>query len=305
MTNTEPDRCSWSDLPVDQCAHCKGLPDMEPIGLADLTNRSVGDWQPAENVIHIAQLEQLAGRRLPEYRWTKRSPEWKVAKPEPVTCDHREDDLCGDCSSLLDDILEDLPHIIEELTTTLTKGSRFAPRGWAKGDEERPDEAPIPWSVAASSVLGEAAAYQASSEDLSRHEQLAKLSSIATRAHHIIERPKDRHITQCPHCQQVLWLEAKTGFECPTEGCGYACDTWSTHLNDLINTRPDVMLTMDELVLVFGGNPETVRKRIQRAVTNQGLPREHRKVWRDGAIVEGPWVYRLSDVRHYTHQETA
>lgn len=261
------------------------------------------EWIDADVVIRLSELEQLAGHPLPAYRVTKRTPQWNVIDPKPTHCEHREDDLCPECSDLLDDLITDLPGIIEQLCVTLRKGSRFAPRGWAKGDEERPDEATIPWSIAASTLLDEINRFT-SANNHSRAWQLGALSSIASRAHHIIDRPRDRHITICPRCSQTLWLDDKTAFTCPTTDCGYACDSWSSHIADLLATQPDVMLTMDELTLAIDAKPETIRKRIQRAVATKGMPRERRKVWRDGRIVEGPWVYRLTDVNHYT-QDTA
>lgn len=286
MTSNEA-RCKYTDLPISGCG-------------CDQHHR------PEQTVVSIAALERLAGHPLPQYRAIRR-PEWKVTEPKETRCDHREDDLCNECDALLDSLLADLPHIVEELGFAMRKDVRFKPHGHRKGDAEHPDEAPLPWSPPAAALLGELNEFMADPPGL-RTEQLAELSWIAQRAHRIIERPKDRQITMCPTCRSDIEIpddDPQTRIIlCAVQGCGY-CASWPQHKIDILHANTDALLTMTELatILTEDTDPaayERTRNRIRYLERRKGLARERiqRPDWgANGEIVtEAKWVYRLGDV---------
>ncbi len=288
--------CEWSDLPPDQCGHCAGLP----------------------SVVSIGVVEQVAQRRMPEVRVRPR--EWHVPEPQAVKCDHRVDDLCGDCSKILDGLLADLPAVVAELVTAMRKGYRFTPHGWRKGDVETPDEAPIGWNPAAAGVLHDVRFFMAD-PPTDRHLQLFELSRLIRRAHRVIDRPADREVTMCPECRgEIVVTNRSLAVTCgativendpdakPVDGepapqrrriCTYAAD-WKQHRRDLLAVNQDAQLTMDDLLAVLSDAGENInRDKINNLVRRHGLPREEIRtaVWVDGRIdPRTKWVYRLGDV---------
>lgn len=256
-------------------------------------------------VISLAALERLAGHPLPAYRMRARDPHWKVPDPQRTVCDHRDDDLCGPCSTLLDQLLADLPDLVEQVGIAMRKAVRFPPHGHRRGDTETPDESPIPWNQAAALALGDLQRLIATGRHTSRHALLADLSRAARRAHRVIDRPRDRTFTMCPVCRTELVVpEADPDnrqIVCTTNGCSYSA-SWDQHQSDLLDANGDAMLTMNDLVLVLtrAGEPMT-RDRINNMIRRHGLPREQISdpKWEDGKVVvtEPKWVYRLRDVR--------
>lgn len=264
------------------------------------------EWIDADVVIKLSELEQLAGRPLPACRVQTRAekdptvPDWHVPEPKATWCEHRQDDLCGECAKLLDGLEADLPALIHDLGLALTLRTRFAPRGHRKGDTEHPDESQIPLSLAASARLSDFHAFLAQRPTLDRHEALKRLSALAEKAHRTIDRPKDRIYTRCPLCAEDIWLDQTGPVYCPSQDCGYTAATWTRHQTDLLDASGDAWLTIADLVTIIGGDPKTVRNRIEYLSRRQGLPRERieRPAWDHGHIItEAQWVYRLRDVR--------
>ena len=303
-------RCPISDLPTDECGcrrHHHHLP----------------------TVISAEALERLAGHPIPAVRMLRRR-EWNVPEPTRTVCTHRKDDLCGPCAKLLQGLLDDLPELVEQLTITLRKGHRFAPKGVMQGDTTRTEEAPIPWNPPAVRCLADIHRFQLAAPLNGRHWILTELSQLARRAHRIIDRPADREVTMCPACRAEITVKDRSlAVTCraliveddpdspePEEGeqrrqrervCTCAAD-WEQHRRDLLSVNQDAMLTMNQLILVFSepGTPETrVRNRINYLIRRHGLPREEIEYprWRDGKIVTEPqWVYRLGDVQDLQSQ---
>ncbi len=273
--------CTLTDLPVTQCACTQ-------------------HHRAEATVVSIGALERLAGRPLPEYRARLRPP-WRVPQPEPTICEHRRGDLCADCDRLLDGLLADLPHLVEELGFAMRKDCRFAPHGHRRGDVETPDEAPIPWNPAAARVLGELHQFMVDTRNdrgMCRRRLLARLSGLAQHAHRVIDRPKDREYTMCPQCRAEILVEDRTLVTCPD--C-HRSATWQQHQQDLLDASGDVMLTTNQLVGVLCSGGELItRRRVYYLVEHHGLPREEIKIpsWRKGRIItDDQWVYRLRDVR--------
>ena len=276
-------RCPDTDLPPAECA-CPH------------------HHQPAPTVITIGALEKLAGRPLPEYRPRLR-PRWRVPTPEPTHCDHQKHDLCKTCDRLLDSLLADLPNLVEELGFAMRKDTRFTPHGHRKGDIQKPDEAPLPWNPSAARALTALHTFIAdvrADPGRSRRRILADLSDLATWAHRIIERPKDREYTMCPKCRTEIVVEDHTLVICPSDNCRYM-STWDNHQSDLLDANGDALLTMSDLVLILTRAGEPIdRNRINYLIRRHGLPREEieNPHWREGRLVTEPqWAYRLNDVR--------
>ncbi len=297
--------CELTDLPADQCScprHHHSLP----------------------TVISAAALERLAGHPLPSVRMIRRQ-EWNVPEPVRTVCTHRKDDLCGPCSKLLQGLLDDLPELVEQLTITLRKGHRFAPKGVMQGDTTRVDEAPIPWNPPAVRCLADIHRFQLAAPLNGRHWILTELSALARRAHRIIDRPADREVTMCPKCRaEIVVKDRSLAVTCralivdddpdspePGDGeqrrqrervCTYAA-SWEQHRRDLLQVNQDAMLTMNQLILVFSepGMPtEKIRSHVRYLEKRHGLPREQVQMpyWRDGAVhTRDQWVYRLGDVQ--------
>lgn len=273
--------CTLTDLPVTQCACAQ-------------------HHRAEATVVSIGALERLAGRPLPAYRARIRPP-WRVPAPEATTCEHRRDDLCADCDRLLDGLLADLPHLVEELGFAMRKDVAFAPHGHRRGDIERPDEAAIPWNPAAARVLGEIHQLMADARGMSRRRMLARLSDLARHAHWIIDRPKDRVFTMCPICRAEIALDETGGtVACPTEGCTYSA-SWEQHQADLLDVNGDALLTAEEIRFVLSRNGEPItRQRISYLVERHGLPRQEIVLpsWQQKRLVTRPqFVYQLRDVR--------
>lgn len=295
------DRCHLTDLPTKECA-CEHHHHAE------------------QTVVSITTLERLAGRPLPEYRARLRPP-WRVPQPEATVCEHRRDDLCPTCDQLLDGLLTDLPHLVEELGFTARKDIRFPDRGWKRGDTETPDEAPLAWHPAAANLLADLHALMAGHAQALRNDQLQweavnirdrrallqHLSRLAARAHRIIDRPRDRVFTMCPKCRTDIELRQRgDNVLCPNPECDYTA-AWAQHQTDLLDASGDVLLTMGELcaVLTSAGEPMS-RARVEKMITRHGLPREPIGTphWREGRVVvtEPRWAYRLRDVREIQAQ---
>lgn len=276
--------CPLTDLPVDQCG-------------CDQHHRT------ETTVITIAALERLAGRPLPEFRVRHRNPEWQVPEPKRTTCEHRDDDLCGDCTTLLDGLLTDLPDLMEQLGIAMRKSVRFAPRGHRKGDQEHPDESPIPWNPSAAHALHDLERIVHTGRNLDRHQLLTELSTAMSRGHRVIDRPKDRLYTRCPLCKTDIWLDETGSVYCPDTVCGYTAPTWQRHQTDLLDANADAMLTATDLVVALATSDteaKSIRNRIDYAVRHKGLPREqiNRPNWDNGRVVtEAQWIYRVRDIR--------
>ena len=268
------------------------------------------EWIDADVVIKLSELEQLAGHQLPAYQAQARPkkdptiPDWHVPEPKATWCEHRQDDLCGDCAKLLAGLEADMPALIHDLGLALTLRTRFAPRGHRKGDTEHPDESQIPLSLAASARLSDFHTFLAQRPTLNRHEALKQLSMLAEKAHRTIDRPKDRIYTRCPLCSEDIWLD-QTGPVACTKCHSYTADTWTQHESNLIAANLDAMLTMTELVSAITTNRdpaacERTRNRIRYLERRHGLARERiqRPQWgTDGEnITEAKWGYRLGDV---------
>lgn len=275
--------CAETELPIREC----GCPKHH---------------RPESTVISLSTLERLAGHPLPQYRAIQR-PAWRVPTPKTTRCEHRKEDLCPDCDRLLDDLLADLPNLVEELGFAMRKDVRFAPHGYRQGDVEHPDEAPIPWSPVAAGVLGATRRLMADPPQ-DRRLLLPSLSRLAERAHRVIERPKDRQTTMCPRCGCTITVPdddpAERSIICPVEGCAYSA-TWAAHLTDLLDANGEALLTAEELrfVLIHNGEPIS-RFRIQYLVTHHGLPREQIAIprWKHKRLItEAQFAYRLRDVR--------
>lgn len=278
MTPTTTSRpvCDWSTLHVDECAHCQqgGTPAV---------------------VVTIGTIEHATRRPQPAYR--HRDPRWKEPDPHPTLCEHRKEDLCPTCDTLLEGLLQDLPELLHQLGIAMRKDTRFAPHGHRQGDLETPDEAPIPWNPAAASCLSDLTRLIRSTWP-DRKALLVQLSTLASRAHRIIDRPKDRAYSMCPQCRHQIEIEDRTLISCPD--CHYHA-TWEQHQTDLLDANGDMMLTAEEIRFVLARNGEPItRQRISYLVERHGLPREQVTVpsWQGRRIVtEARYVYRLSDVR--------
>lgn len=275
--------CDTTDLPIGTCG-------------CTLHHR------PEATVVSIAALERLAGRPLPAYRMTYRDPRWKITNPEPTSCDHRNDGLCGDCETLLEGLLHDLPALVEQLGVAARKDVRFAPHGHRKGDQQHPDESPIPWSPAATRALDELLTIVRDPQlrDPARRRQvLTQLSRLAAKAHRILERPEDiDYVGPCPQCTADLWVVRGELVTC--KACDYKA-SWIEHHQNALEARGDQMMTIHELTttLKAAGEPIT-RKRIEYLQDHHGLPREKRVVphWQGQTVVTSEvWLYRLADVR--------
>lgn len=265
-------------------------------------------------VVSIAALERLAGRPLPAYRFRGR-PRWRVPTPEATSCDHQRNGLCKPCDQLLDGLLADLPHLVEELGFTARKDTRFPDRGYRRGDVEYPDEATLGWHPAATNLLADLRAFTAGRASVKhdddwtwevfnihdRRALLQHLSRLTARAHKIIDRPRDRAWTMCPKCRADVELKQRgDNVLCPNPECDYTA-AWTTHQTDLLDASGDVMLTIPELVQVLAEHGETItQRRIHHFVEYWGLPRETiaRPRWKDGRIeTKEVDVYRVRDVR--------
>jgi len=274
-------------------------------------------------VISIAALERLTHHPLPAYRMKRRDPRWRVEDPRTVRCTHRNDDLCGDCETILTNLLNDLPGVVEDLHLALRKAVRFTPHGFRRGDKETPDESPIPWNPSAAETLGDLNRIMLNGHLLDRHTLLEDLSKTIRRAHRVIDRPKDREFTLCPECREEIPVTSrKLAVQCfatiieddpdapePDDGeqraqrtrqCDYAA-SWEQHQKDILQANEDALLTMSDLVLVLtrAGEPIT-RDKVNNLIRRHGLPREQiqKAKWKEGKIVTDPqWVYRLRDVR--------
>ena len=246
-------------------------------------------------VTTVASLEQTAGRPLPQYR--VRDRQWRVPTPEPTDCEHQEHDLCPTCDQLLDGLLYDLPELLHQLEVAMRKATSFKPHGHRKGDIEKPDEAPIPWNPAAAACRSDLQALTRT-RWTNRRTLLTELSRLASRAHQVIDRPKDRDTTMCPHCRTSIDITDRTLITCPD--CRYHA-TWEQHQIDLLDANGGMMLTADEIRFVLSRTGEPIsRQRIWYLFKRHGLNREKITVptWRDRKLVtEAQYVYRLRDVR--------
>lgn len=276
---TPTGHCNLTDLPPHMCA-CPTHHQPNP-----------------GNVVRIGTLSAQTRAR---YRYRPRQSQWAVPAPVPAVCGHRADDLCGDCAVLLESLLADLPELVAQVGAAVRKDTRFAVRGWRKGDQERPDESPIPWNPAAADALTGLHRVMVDGPGMSRHDLLDCLSRAAVRAHKVIDRPPDRLYTACPECRADIEVaDRDRAVQC--RGCGYVA-SWDEHQSDLLDAHGDVWLTAGQLVGVLCRNGEYItRQRISYLADRHGLPRESivRPAWKSGAIaVSDPvFVYRLQDVR--------
>ena len=282
---TTPDSrpiCTWSDLHVDECAHCS---------------------MPGVTVTSVEALERHVQRPLPQYRTRDRS--WHVPDPRPLLCEHRKEDICPDCDRTLDDLLYDLPELLHQLGVAMRKQTSFKPSGHRQGDLEKPDEAPIPWNPVAAGCMSDLNRLMRNRWP-DRRGLLVQLSTLAARAHRVIDRPKDREYSMCPQCRDQIDVQDRTLITCPK--CHYHA-SWEQHQADLLDANGDAMLTLADLVMVLTRAGEKVdRNRINYLISRHGLPREQVQLptWRDGELKPGKpmWVYRLRDVRELSERLT-
>lgn len=134
MTATET-RCHWSDLPVDQCAHCHGtnLPDGTPVEArrVDVPGRVV--WSAGAKPADTA----IAGpQHLPD-TWAPDAGDGECRCGKP-TRDRAY--VCDDCTDLFARALGDVPWIDEQTTITITRQRAIPTEGGARTFEK-----PLPW----------------------------------------------------------------------------------------------------------------------------------------------------------------
>ncbi|QLQ16130.1 MAG: hypothetical protein HZY73_11250 [Micropruina sp.] len=163
----------------------------------------------------LAPLVRHGGER-PQVRkpWAEPTPEYTTCPPEHTQ--HSRAAICGACDAYLGRLLSDLPEMTRHLLESIRKDVRFAPRGWKRGDVERPDESPIPWNPAAARCLADLRRIvndQRFRVASGRAALLAELSRAMERAHRVIDRPKDVALTMCPRCRAEMRLTP--GLPCP------------------------------------------------------------------------------------------
>lgn len=298
MTRLTLPRCPYSDLERISCA----CPNCETFTMTD-TEKAL-----RSGVHHIRDLEQAAGRPLPQYRiHTRTNPApWQfdtglAANPNIIDCHHPHDTgICDTCWHQLDICLGDIPALVQDLNTAIAKDVRFAPHGHRKGDLERPDEAPIMVNLGATGALrrlaqalgtpapdngwtiGQAIVARSrrllANPDLRLADGIADLarqiSQAVIHAHKVIDRPSDRWFYgACPRCHTDIYDERGID-EVHCTDCGYTA-RMTVHHQAMLDERDDEKLTIDELVGVFtkAGQPIT-RQQIKNLVTRRGLPRE-------------------------------
>ena len=247
---------------------------------------------------------------------------WETPEPEVIACDHGKPEgatLCSACEDRFAAILDDIPGLLADLELALTKQTSFVPQG--SPQKPKPDEAPMPFNLAASKVLGNLTRYLGGPptmmarflrlhwQDTLRRPDLETLASAISRtvvaAHKVIDRPPTLvYYGLCPKCHSEIHQErivAGDGkrVECP---CGYR-DDLAKHQAAQLDLGEDQWLTVTELLRVLNdGGEKATRRDVDNLIYRQGLPRqkEPRPYWSrdEGRLVKHEvFTYRLGTVR--------
>lgn len=261
-----------------------------------------------------------------------------------IDCDgHGQSDdrfLCADCEQDFRRHLADVPLLLVELDTALTKQVRFAERGHTRDVEVR-DESPVSFNPAARKALQrivdalhfpDVGSRRAADRDPVRHglsaarwmaehvqdwlrsPDVPEIASEVARAvvagRRVIERPRDiTYYGVCGGCSSDIRQERvdpedrQARVECVH--CGWSAP-FSDHLLANLEAGDDRWLTVDELVGVIEKAPgETVtRQQIMRWRDHHGLPRDVRVVPTLDGTTEIE-VFRLGDVRRFAQDDAA
>lgn len=317
-------RCPTTDLERSGCG-CRTCSQHRPT--------------PAGTVIHIRDLEHVTGRPMHEYRArvrpiasTTASRRWQ--QTGLIDCDHdqRSTRLCSSCEVLLENLVGDIPALVEHLEEAMSRDVRFVSHGALAGAEDDP---PLGLNLAASDTLrdlrdslvypDDAAKLAARIRpdraaevttrqsrwmlmhwhDVLRHVNIRSiahtLSQTVRRAHRVIDRPRDwMFLGACPNdCGAHLWAERDAErVACPNGACG-----WSGTVTDLVagwlEAGDDRYLTERELLLAI---PGLTRSSLRWWIDHEGLPRQEmtRPCWlEDGTLAPAKkfWTYQLGAVR--------
>lgn len=123
------DRCGYSDLPADQCAHCLGHdnPPIEPTPAEPPRSTGRVVWSPS--IAQDAQEARVAPRSVPTGRNATRVVLGPQNGQNECACGKPTRDnavLCDDCTETLDRALGDVAGVVEEIEVTMTR-QRSAP----------------------------------------------------------------------------------------------------------------------------------------------------------------------------------
>lgn len=286
-------------------------------------------------VINIRDLEAQVGRPVPEYRMKVRSLDTTAAsrrwqQTDLIACDHdsRSTRLCSSCEVLFENLIGDIPALVENLEEAIARNVRFVDHG----SSTSPDESPLGLYRAASDALRrlrdtlvypseavrrrdrpDLAAQVATGasrwmlshwQDVLRHVDIRGVAhrvSLATqRAHRVIDRPRDlMFLGDCPRaCGAQLWPErGAVSVACPNEACGWAGSV-DELIREWLSTGDDRYLTERELLLAL---PTLTRRTLGRWIAHEGVPRQEmsRPFWQeDGTLSAKTYMaYRLGSVR--------
>lgn len=299
--------CPVTDITRLFCSHCGVAVDPdERDALAGLYGRS--QPLPAPTVLPTPLTIGYA------------SQTWRRPVPTEVRCEHGRPEgvvLCEQCVDDFAALLDDMPGLLADLEAALSKQVTFVRQGGAQ--VSRPDEAPMPYSTAASKVLADltrrldgppilmARLLRLHWRDTLRRPDLERLAGGVSRAvvaaHRVIERPPSLvFYGQCPKChddieQERIVVGDGRMVQC---GCGYRA-TLSAHQAAQLDLAEDRWLTVTELLKVLNdGGEKTSRSDIDNLIYRQGLPRqrEQRPQWASGRLVPHEvFTYRLGDTR--------
>lgn len=124
------ERCEWSDLPTDQCAHCLGHDEADGEGTVPEPPRSTG------RVVWSPRMAQAAQKATPEprkaakghHRPTASAPGAQNGQHECICGRPTRDNavICDDCTEILDRALGDVAWVADELDVSMTR-QRSAP----------------------------------------------------------------------------------------------------------------------------------------------------------------------------------
>ena len=264
-------------------------------------------------VHHVTTLEAVAGRTLHEVRFTTRHEPWLQPDPKATRCDDTHQrppgaQLCPACDTLLDQLLGDVPALVDDLQTAIRKDVRFPrigrPHERSLDAEGNPiDESPLPFNLGASRILSDLARVLhgppiarsrwalGHPRETQRAALLADLSRLVERAHQIIDRPADLvYVGPCPTCTRDL--ETPRGHDVACEHCTYR-QAWQTHIDTMLAGRLDTLMTVAELVVATGFDRGHV-KNLTRRMAGVEITRPHLDGWmiRTRSVT----MYKLGDV---------
>jgi hypothetical protein len=289
----------------------------------------------------LGEGDQVTHHQIPQLqisgRYTVTDNAWKIGQggPNIIRCDHETDPdrfLCSLCAADLELCLADIPALVDDLDTAITRQTAFVEHGIRPHISDPDDEtvvdapgqeSPLPYSPAASNArrrLTDALQWgtQAVGDNptsLSRwwlaylptlllHQDIAaaadRISYAVLKAHEAIDRPADRqHLGQCPNeCGRDL--EAERGDETVTCLCGYTVNVIE-HVHLALSRVDDMMMTDTELVGAVELAGEPIRRTQIHSWVRTGRLEAHvqmRHVWRGGTIVAiERKVYKLGEVR--------